>query len=93
VLWTHQFENAGSTPSPVLAGDVVYLTVDDGRTFVFRLADKFELLHTCAIDEPVKSSPAFAGGRIYLRGSTSLYCLGRLRGSADSATPATEGKK
>jgi outer membrane protein assembly factor BamB len=82
VLWTHDFATQ-CKPSPVLAGDVVYLPVADGRTFVFRQADKFELLHTCKLDEATASSPAFAGGRVYIRGATSLYCIGS----------RTEGKK
>ncbi len=93
VLWAHDFENAAYTPSPVLADDMVYLPVEDGRTFVFRLVDKFELLHICKIEEQIVTSPAFAGGRIYIRGKNSLYCIGRRSGSAATASPATEGKK
>lgn len=92
VLWTYEFKTQFKA-SPVLVGDMVYLPAADGSMFVFRLADKFELLHTCKIEEDTAASPAFAGGRIYIRGATNLYCIGRHGGSAASATAATEGKK
>lgn len=67
-------------PSPSLVGSLVYLSAEDGRTFIFALADRFELLQTCMIDETQAASFAFADGRIYIRGGKHLFCIGTAGG-------------
>ena len=37
---------------------------------------EFAEVGRCALGEPVSASPAFADGRIYLRGESQLYCIG-----------------
>jgi hypothetical protein len=37
---------------------------------------KHELVATNSLGEPVYASPAVSGGRIFIRGERSLYCIG-----------------
>jgi outer membrane protein assembly factor BamB len=62
--------------SPVAFDGKILLTSDNGETFVIRAGPKHEILGTNIIDEPVRTSIAIAGGRLFLRGEKHLYCIG-----------------
>lgn len=62
--------------SPVAFDGRILLTSDNGETFVIRAGPKHEVLGTNIIDEPVRTSIAIAGGRLFLRGEKHLYCIG-----------------
>jgi outer membrane protein assembly factor BamB len=76
LLWETYLGSAVSS-SPVLAGDSVYLTCEDGVTRVFRLEDKFQIRGHGEVGEPVYATPAFVDSRIYLRSAKHLFCIGR----------------
>ncbi|MDE2882516.1 MAG: PQQ-binding-like beta-propeller repeat protein [Acidobacteriota bacterium] len=61
--------------SPVVAGERIYLTSEDGDTHVIRPGPQFEILATNSLDEPVMASPAVVDGTIYLRGAEHLYAI------------------
>ena len=61
--------------SPVVAGERIYLTSEDGDTHVIRPGPQFEVLATNTVDEPVMASPAIVDGTIYLRGAGHLYAI------------------
>ena len=63
------------TASPVAFDGKILLTSEDGDTFVIKAGPKHEVLGTNSLGEPVYASPAIAGGRIYIRGEKSLYCI------------------
>ena len=46
-----------------------------GVTTIIEPADTFKQLHRNALGESVVSTPAFADGRIYLRGRKNLYAI------------------
>ncbi len=60
-----------------LVGDRLLLFArDSGRTAWVRSGPRFELLGDSLIGEPVAVPPAFAPGRILMRGSGHLYAIG-----------------
>ena len=61
--------------SPSLAGGRLYLTALNGVTLMVSAGRTYKLLGRAALGERVKASPAFADGRIYLRGEKRLYCI------------------
>jgi outer membrane protein assembly factor BamB len=61
--------------SPVGAAGRVYLVGRDGETEVIRHGPEFELLATNLLEEKFDASPALAGGELYLRGASHLYCI------------------
>ena len=76
LLWIHEFKT-GYYASPVLAGNVVYLTDTRGRTQLFKLSEKWTgLIAENDLGEDVFASPAFGDDRIYIRGKQHLFCIG-----------------
>ena len=68
-------EIAKTYASPVGAAGRVYITARDGTTLVIRHADKYEVLATNILKDPIDASPAIVGKDIFLRGEKHLYCF------------------
>ncbi len=63
--------------SPVGANGKLYLASEDEDVIVLRMGEKFEVLATNALQDQVFiATPAVAGGEIFLRSKTRLYCIG-----------------
>ena len=72
--------------SPVLVGERIYATNEEGRTFVYKCdSEEFELLATNELGKDVFATPTIVGGRIYTRvvmendgqRQEMLFCLGQ----------------
>ena len=63
------------TASPVAAREHVFLTNEDGETFVLRARKTFELVAKNSLEEACLSSPALIPERILLRTQRFLWCL------------------
>ncbi|MCI0391287.1 MAG: hypothetical protein MOB07_21305 [Acidobacteria bacterium] len=61
--------------SPVAYEDNILLTSEDGDTFVLKAGPKHEVRGINSLDEPVYASPAIAGGAIFIRTASHLYCI------------------
>ena len=61
--------------SPVAAGGRVYLSNNDGVTFVIRAGREFELLSTNDLGERITASPAVSGKDLYYRTDSQVFCL------------------
>jgi outer membrane protein assembly factor BamB len=70
-------KGSGFSASPVAADRRLYLSSEDGEIFVVRTGNTFELLSTNQMGEPLMSTPALAGGRMYIRGSKHLFAIGK----------------
>ena len=64
------------TASAVAFDDRIFLTSEDGDTFVIKAGPAHEVLRTNSGGEPVFASPAIANGRIYIRGEHHLFAIG-----------------
>jgi len=73
------------TASPVLVGEQIFATNEEGQTFIFEAsAEEFELIAENRLGDLVYPTPTICGGRIYMRVATragddwveTLYCLG-----------------
>jgi outer membrane protein assembly factor BamB len=73
--WDHAFSELFKS-SPVLVGNRVYFTDFKGVTHLFDAAVAFKEIATSPLGEEVNATPAFVGGRIYIRGKDHLYCIG-----------------
>jgi outer membrane protein assembly factor BamB len=69
--------------SPVSAEGRLYFVDDEGRTWVLKASDKFEILAKNDLGAECYASPAIARGQIFIRTLNNLYCIG---------TPAKDGK-
>jgi len=63
--------------SPLLADGKVYFTNEEAVTVVVEASDEFKILATNELDGSYTlSSPVAAGGEIFIRTATHLYCIG-----------------
>ncbi|MBA3973588.1 MAG: hypothetical protein C0504_05125 [Candidatus Solibacter sp.] len=64
--------------SPVGANGKLYLATEDGDVVVVKMGETFEVLATNTLaDQVFISSPAIAGGNIYLRSREAIYSIGK----------------
>ena len=90
VVWGPERMPAGTySASPVLAAGRIYVTNEEGVTAVLKAGPKFELLATNDVGSYTLSSPAIAGGRIFLRTSDFLFAIGT-PGKATRGTGSSE---
>lgn len=68
---------ASFSASAVAFDGKLFLTSEDGDTFVIKAGPKHEVLGTNSLNEPVLASPAIAAGKIFIRGEKNLYCIGK----------------
>jgi outer membrane protein assembly factor BamB len=75
-IWTKRL-GGDFTASPVLAGDTIFVPNEEGTTFVFKAADRYEEIARNDVDDNCFASPVICGGRLYLRTLHHLYCIGK----------------
>ena len=66
----------GISASPIVVGGKLFVTNDDGLTFVIRTGAEFELLHINDIGARTLASPALVDDTWYFRTSTELIAIG-----------------
>jgi outer membrane protein assembly factor BamB len=76
LYWVQDFDE-GFYSSPVLVGDNLYLTDMSGVTFIIKAGREYEEVGRAELGENVVAVPAFMPGRIYMRGTRNLYCIGK----------------
>lgn len=74
-LWEQDLETSFMA-SPSLAGDRLYLLSEKGVMFIAKVGSEYTELAKSPLGEKCYASPAFANGRIYIRGVENLYCIG-----------------
>jgi outer membrane protein assembly factor BamB len=84
-LWKGRIQGTFSA-SPVLVGDLIYVTSEAGKTYIYK-ADPaaFELVAENQLGSDVFATPTIVQSRIYMRAATmkdgnreeSLYCIGK----------------
>jgi outer membrane protein assembly factor BamB len=72
--WEHDFDMECHA-SPSLAGNRLYLISQKGAAVVVEAARQFKELFRTEMGDAFHASPAFAPGKIFLRGVTNVYCL------------------
>jgi outer membrane protein assembly factor BamB len=74
--WTKEFEN-GFYSSPIIAEGKIYLMDKLGVMHIFNADKTFTSIGEAKLGEKSVCTPAFANGRIYIRGDKNLYCIGK----------------
>jgi outer membrane protein assembly factor BamB len=62
--------------SPVCAGDKLFAVDKKGTAVAIAASDKFQLLGTNPLNDPCQSTPAIAGGRMFIRTWSQLHAIG-----------------
>ena len=68
---------SGFSASPVAADNKIYLSNEDGEILVLEAGEKFNHIATNAMGELLMATPALSDGVMYVRGSSSLFAIGR----------------
>ncbi len=77
IVWQERAFSRAVSASPLLAGGAVIAVAEDGKIVAFKASPAgFDKLAEGNLGEAVFASPAAAGGRLYVRGATSLVCFG-----------------
>lgn len=66
---------AGFTSSPVAAADRLYITNEDGHTFVLAKGGAYKVLGENELGETVMATPAISGDVLYIRGRKHLFAI------------------
>ncbi len=64
------------TASPVLSGDHLLVSLEDGRTIILKTGRSFLRVRENKLDDALYATPAISRGRIFIRGSEHLYAIG-----------------
>lgn len=72
--WRERVEG-GFYASPVIAGGHVYCPSREGEMFVLAASKKFEQVARIPLGEGTHSTPAIAGGRMFVRTLTRVMCV------------------
>jgi outer membrane protein assembly factor BamB len=78
----HYRERLGSesNSSPVASDGRLYVSDNDGKTYVVEAGKAFRLLGTNELGERITASPAISGYDLIYRTDSHLYCVGRKGG-------------
>ena len=75
IIYTERLEGTYSA-SPVLADGKIYILNDDGNTTVIRPGREYKALAENDLNERTQASIAVSNGRLFIRTSKNLYCIG-----------------
>ena len=67
---------SGFSSSAVSAGGKLYVTNEEGHTYVLALGREYQLLGENDLGETVMASPAIADGVLYFRGRNNIFAIG-----------------
>jgi outer membrane protein assembly factor BamB len=79
-LYQHRLGSGttGFSSSPVAAAGNLYITSEDGTTHVIALGRDFREIKRNDLGETVMSTPALAGGILYIRARQHLFAIGHV---------------
>jgi hypothetical protein len=74
-LWVARLDAMNHSASLITGNGLVLFIADDGVTRVVRPGTQFELVAENPLGEDCRASPAVSDGRLFLRGTKSLFCI------------------
>ncbi len=74
--WFHEFNNQ-TWSSPILVEGKIYLMDKKGIMHIFKADKTFSSVAEPQLGEGSVCTPAFADGKIFIRGDKNLYCVGK----------------
>ena len=75
-MWEHSYEETSFLASLVIAGGRAYLLSEEGVMHVVDAKAAFREEARSPIGEKSSATPAFVDGRIFIRGTRHLFCIG-----------------
>jgi outer membrane protein assembly factor BamB len=79
---------SGFSASPVAADGKIYISGEDGEMIVLAAGREFRAIATNSMNEPLMATPALSEGVMYVRGSRTLFAIGRKQRPEAVSVPA-----
>ncbi|HJZ56314.1 MAG TPA: PQQ-binding-like beta-propeller repeat protein [Gemmataceae bacterium] len=76
VVWEETLFGNGVTASPVLVGDTILAISEKGQIALLKADKEYELPKRIELGEGVYATPAVVDGKVYIRGTSHLFCFG-----------------
>jgi outer membrane protein assembly factor BamB len=77
VFYNERITTKEPSASPIMVGDDILMVAEDGEVAVFKAGKELGDVTKVKLGEGVFASPAAADGRVYIRGTTHLFCFGK----------------
>ena len=74
--WEQEF-NESFYSSPVVADGKVFISDMTGATHIMEVSKEAKVLGQPKLGEKIVATPAFAEGKIYVKGVNNLFCIGK----------------
>jgi outer membrane protein assembly factor BamB len=75
-VWSERLGSRLHRASPLLINDLLYCLADDGTMFVLKFSGMFSVVARNAIGEECHATPAVSRGRLFVRTTEHLWCIG-----------------
>jgi outer membrane protein assembly factor BamB len=76
-VFKERLEGIDTAPSPFATPDGRIYFASSGKSYVLQAGSEFKVLGRSDLGDPSRASPAVAGGRLFLKGTRYLYCIGK----------------
>jgi outer membrane protein assembly factor BamB len=76
-VFSERLEGVSTASSPFATPEGRIYFASSGKTHVIQAGDKLQSLAVNDLGEPSQASPAVAAGRIFLKGTRNLFCIGK----------------
>lgn len=76
LAFSERLPGVSSYASPFTSADGLIYFASAGKTYVLKVGGKLETLAINDLGEDNRASAAVSGGRIYIRGNKTLFCIG-----------------
>jgi outer membrane protein assembly factor BamB len=76
-LFAERLEGVETAASPIATPEGRIYCATAGRSYVVQAGPKLEILAVNDLGDPGRASPAVAEGRLFLKGSRYLFCIGK----------------
>ena len=75
-VWSERLGSRLHHASPLLINGLIYCLADDGTMFILKPAEECEVVAKNALGEECHATPAVSDGQLFIRSTTSLWCIG-----------------
>jgi outer membrane protein assembly factor BamB len=72
-----RLSGVSTAASPIVTADGLVYLASGGKSYIVRPGEKLDVVAVNDLDEPGAASPAVSQGRLFIKGSRHLYCIGR----------------
>lgn len=76
-VYTERLPGVAVAPSPFATPEGRIYFTSAGKSYVVQAGPHWKVLGVSDLGDPSQASPAISGGRVFLRGSRYLHCLGK----------------